>query len=131
MFYFWNIFILIFFKVFDEKRKELKEVCRSWLLRVKTRKDVEPALAVSFVYLFCFSFEVSNSSFCVTSNQAPFFVEHYWLKFYNKTTNVYFINFDLDIIQFMYYNCTKQDWKNTWNPGKNFNLKNFEKTWNF
>jgi len=31
--------------VFDEKRKELKEVCRSWLLRVKTRKDVEPALA--------------------------------------------------------------------------------------
>merc|ERR1719457_193890 len=31
--------------VFDEKRKELKEVCRNWLLRVKTRKDVEPALA--------------------------------------------------------------------------------------
>merc|ERR1719317_59519 len=27
--------------VFDEKRKELKEVCRNWLLRVKTRKDVE------------------------------------------------------------------------------------------
>merc|ERR1712096_258937 len=32
-------------EVFDEKRKELKEVCRNWLLRVKTRRDAEPALA--------------------------------------------------------------------------------------
>lgn len=31
-------------QVYDDKRKELKEITRSWLLRVKQRKDVQPML---------------------------------------------------------------------------------------
>ena len=46
---------------------------------------------------------------------------------------LYFVSFfyDINLINYLYSKLFIQDFHFTWKPGKTWNLRNFEKTWNF